>query len=72
MNWLKKFVPSNWLRNREIRVDPSTITQLATDSIEQTDGQKEEVSRMTKFLETRKEQNHFGEEFHVSFRPRES
>lgn len=72
MNWLKKFVPSNWLRNREIRVDPSTITQLATDSIEQTDGQKEEVSRMTKFLETRKDQNHFGEEFHVSFRPRES
>ena len=72
MNWLKKFVPSNWLRNREIRVDPSTITQLATDSIELTDGQKEEVSRMTKFLETRKEQNHFGEEFHVSFRPRES
>lgn len=72
MNWLKKFVPSNWLRNREIRVDPSTITQLATDSIEQTDGQKEEVSRMTTFLETRKDQNHFGEEFHVSFRPRES
>lgn len=72
MNWLKKFVPSNWLRNREIRVDPSTITQLATDSIEQTNGQKEEVSRMTKFLETRKDQNHFGEEFHVSFRPRES
>lgn len=72
MNWLKKFVPSNWLRNREIRVDPSTISQLATDSIEQTDGQKEEVSRMTKFLETRKDQNHFGEEFHVSFRPRES
>ena len=72
MNWLKKFVPSNWLRDREIRVDPSTITQLATDSIEQTDGQKEEVSRMTKFLETRKDQNHFGEEFHVSFRPRES
>lgn len=72
MNWLKKFVPSNWLRNREIRVDPSTITQLATDSIELTDGQKEEVSRMTKFLETRKDQNHFGEEFHVSFRPRES
>lgn len=72
MNWLTKFVPSNWLRNREIRVDPSTITQLATDSIELTDGQKEEVSRMTKFLETRKDQNHFGEEFHVSFRPRES
>ena len=72
MNWLKKFVPSNWLRNREIRVDHSTITQLATDSIEQTNGQKEEVSRMTKFLETRKDQNHFGEEFHVSFRPRES
>ena len=72
MNWLKKFVPSNWLRTREIRVDPSTITQLATDSIEQTNGQKEEVSRMTKFLETRKDQNHFGEEFHVSFRPRES
>ena len=72
MNWLKKFVPSNWLRNREIRVDPSTISQLATDSIEQTDGQKEEVSRMTKFLETRKDQNHFGEEFHVSFCPRES
>ena len=72
MNWLKKFVPSNWLRNREIRVDPSTITQLATDSIELTDGQKEEVSRMTKFLETRNDQNHFGEEFHVSFHPRES
>ena len=72
MNWLKKFVPKLWLRERTLDVDPDELTQLATDSLEQTQGQKEEVSRMTKFLETRKDQNHFGEEFHVSFRPRES
>ena len=72
MNWLKKFAPKLWLRERTLDVDPDELTQLATDSLEQTQGQKEEVSRMTKFLETRKDQNHFGEEFHVSFRPRES
>ena len=72
MNWLKKFVPKLWLRERTLDVDPDELTQLATDSLEQTQGQKEEVSRMIKFLETRKDQNHFGEEFHVSFRPRES
>ena len=72
MNWLKKFVPKLWLRERTLDVDPDELKRLATDSLKITQGQKEEVSRMTKFLETRKDQNHFGEEFHVSFRPRES
>lgn len=61
-----------WFKKRSPRVDPETLEKLASESMAVTDGQKEEVNRMSKILEQRKKKNHFGEEFHVSFTPREA
>lgn len=71
MKWLKKRLPL-WFDKRSPRVEPEELERLATESMEITDGQKSEVNRMSKTLGLRNAQNHFGEEFHVSFRPRES
>lgn len=61
---------SRWFSRRDPRVDPAELDQLAEKSLEETRSRQEHVNALTSYLETRKGQNGFGEDFEITLNPR--
>lgn len=59
-----------WLNKRKPRVDPDAMSQVAEKSLAETQSQQAHVNALTSFLETRKGQNGFGEDFEITLIPR--
>lgn len=62
MSWKQK------LRGK--RIDPADLTRKADESLRTTSGQQERVNMLTEYLERRKNQNGFGEDFEYTLRPK--
>lgn len=63
----------SWFKRRKPRVDPAELSRIAEASLRETRDQQEHVNALTSYLENRKGQNGFGEDFDVTFlRPRRS
>lgn len=56
-----------WFRKRTPRVDPYELARKAEESLQETRGQQAHVNALTSFLEARKGQNGFGEDFDITF-----
>ena len=60
-----------WLRkNTDDRVDPEELKRLAEESLEETKAQQAHVNVITSYLNQRKNQNGFGEDFEITLLPR--
>ena len=59
-----------WLRKRAPRIDPDELSRTAEESLEETRSQQAHVNALTSFLENRKGQNGFGEDFEITLIPR--
>lgn len=61
----------SWLRKKgSTRVDPDKLNQQAEEAIRITSDQQERVNTLTSYLNNRKNQNGFGEDFEYTLRPR--
>lgn len=56
-----------WFKRRTPRVDPVELNRQAEESLTETRSQQSHVNALTSYLETRKGQNGFGEDFNVTF-----
>lgn len=56
-----------WFKRRTPRVDPVELNRQAEESLTETRSQQPHVNALTSYLETRKGQNGFGEDFNVTF-----
>lgn len=56
----------NWFRKRSPRVDPQELARKAEESLKETQSQQDHVNALTSYLEKRKGQNGFGEDFEIS------
>lgn len=59
-----------WLKKRSSRVDPQEISRVAKESLAETRSQQDKVNHITAYLDNRKNQNGFGEDFEFTLRPR--
>lgn len=55
-----------WFSRRPPRVDPDELLKKAEESLEETQNQQEHVNALTSYLERRKGQNGFGEDFDIT------
>jgi hypothetical protein len=61
---------SRWFSRRAPRVDPEELSQKAEKSLNETRSRQDHVNALTSYLETRKGQNGFGEDFEITLNPR--
>lgn len=61
-----------WFRRHPDRIDPDQLMRKANSSLAKTHGQQERVNVLTSYLNKRKDQNGFGEDFEFTFRPKEA
>lgn len=59
-------------RKRESEIDPDTVTQQALTSLAKTREQQPKVNALTSWLNTRHNQNGFGDDFEYTLRPKEA
>lgn len=57
-----------WFKKRTPQIDPDVMGQMAEESLQQTKDQQQRVNALTLYLENRKGQNGFGEDFDITFR----
>jgi len=55
-----------WFQKRSPRVDPEALERQAEESLKETRGQQARVNALTSYLELRKGQNGFGEDFDIT------
>ena len=55
-----------WFRRRPPRVDPDKLLKKAEESLEETRNQQEHVNALASYLDRRKGQNGFGEDFDIT------
>lgn len=61
-----------WLRKHDPQVDPEELMRMAASSLEETRRRQPYVNFLTEYLERRKGQNGFGQDFEITLRPRRS
>jgi hypothetical protein len=61
---------SRWFSRRAPRVDPEELSHKAEKSLNETRSRQDHVNALTSYLETRKGQNGFGEDFEITLNPR--
>jgi len=61
---------ARWFSKRAPRVDPAEVSRVAEESLRTTRSQQEHVNALTSYLESRKGQNGFGEDFEITLNPR--
>lgn len=61
---------SRWFSNKAPRVDPDQLSQKAEESLTETRNRQAHVNALTSYLEIRKGQNGFGEDFEITLNPR--
>lgn len=59
-----------WLRKQQPRVDPDELAMKAERSLNATEAKQEHVDKLTGWLDKRKNQNGFGEDFEYTLKPR--
>ncbi|WP_291053751.1 hypothetical protein [Herbiconiux sp.] len=57
---------------RHPRIDPDELTAQADESMRRVAAQQPHVNALTSWLEARKDQNGFGEDFEYTLRPKEA
>lgn len=60
----------NWFSKHKTRIDPDDLFRKADESLKTTREQQERINVVTSYLERRKNQNGFGEDFEYTLRPR--
>ena len=61
-----------WLKKRRSRIDPSDVDKKADESLEYSAQNEDKVNVIIDFLQKRKNQNGFGEDFEITLRPKEA
>lgn len=56
-----------WFKKRTPRIDPDELGRQAKESLKATRAQQPHVNALTSYLERRKGQNGFGEDFEITF-----
>jgi len=56
----------NWFSRRSPRVDPDELARKAEESLQETQKQQDHVNALTSYLERRKGQNGFGDDFEIT------
>lgn len=59
-----------WIKRRSKKVDPDALMIKAEMSLKTTTGNQERINALTAYLESRKDQNHFGDEFEITLLPK--
>ena len=59
-----------WFSKRAPRVDPDEMKRVAEESLAETREKQQHVNALTSYLENRKGQNGFGEDFEITLIPR--
>lgn len=59
-----------WLKKRAPRVDPDEMSRVAEESLRETRNQQAHVNALTSYLNNRRGQNGFGEDFEITLNPR--
>lgn len=59
-----------WSKKKDDRVDPVELSRIAQESLAETRSQQAYVNTITAYLDRRKGQNGFGEDFELTLRPR--
>lgn len=70
---LAPMIRTQWFKRNPERIDPDELAAKADQSLALTRNQQERVNTLTSWLEGRKDQNGFGEDFEVTLlapRPR--
>lgn len=55
-----------WFSRKPPRVDADKLLEIAEESLVETEKQQEHVNALTSYLERRKGQNGFGEDFEIT------
>ena len=61
-----------WLKKRRSRIDPADVDKQADESLEYSAQNEDKVNVIIDFLQKRKNQNGFGEDFEITLRPKEA
>ena len=61
-----------WLEKRRSRIDPADVDKKADESLEYSAQNEDKVNVIIDFLQKRKNQNGFGEDFEITLRPKEA
>lgn len=61
-----------WFKRRAPRVDPDELDAQSEAAIRRVADQQPHVNTLTAYLERRKNQNGFGDDFEYSLRPKEA
>lgn len=61
-----------WLKKRRSRIDPADVDKKADESLEYSAQNEDKVNVIIDFLQKRKNQNGFGEDFEITLRPKEA
>ena len=61
-----------WLRKKRHRLDPADVDKKADESLEYSAQNEDKVNVIIDFLQKRKNQNGFGEDFEITLRPKEA
>jgi hypothetical protein len=62
----------SWSSKNPSRIDPAELERVATDSLDKVRKQQPRVNALTSYLERRKNQNGFGEDFEYTLRTKEA
>lgn len=62
----------SWSSKHPSRIDPDEVERVATDSLAKVRKQQPRVNALTSYLERRKDQNGFGEDFEYTLRTKEA
>lgn len=60
------------LKKRRSRIDPADVDKKADESLEYSAQNEDKVNVIIDFLQKRKNQNGFGEDFEITLRPKEA
>ena len=59
-----------WFNKHPDRIDPDELTRKADQSILETRAKQPHVNRLTSYLDKRKNQNGFGDDWEITWQPR--
>lgn len=60
----------SWIKRNPSRINPEELTRKADESLRETKELQPKVNSITSYLERRKNQNGFGEDFEYTLKPK--
>lgn len=60
----------SWIKRNPTRINPEDLTRKADESLQETKKQQARVNVIVGYLERRKNQNGFGDDFEYTLKPR--